>query len=237
MPGRQNKRDSLRVFPGLSLTLWENRAGSRADRGRAPRGPEPRAPRLVPADPGVYSPLPARLPGARPAAPRHARTPDPQGSGRIVPAARSALVRDRQRPPRAHPPGSRSKPGAPRKPSPDAAAAALRTPLRAGFFFPFFFFSPILMGRKVTAYFAFINSHHNNKNPGAKGGQQAQSVARGGGREPPGRGPPPGVVCGHRAGGADQRCPRMPARCPSPSSFSRSGAVRRGHGAPASGRR
>ncbi|XP_036009549.1 translation initiation factor IF-2-like isoform X1 [Mus musculus] len=106
-----------------------------------------------------------------------------------------------------------------------------------GFSFLFFFFSPILMGRKVTAYFAFINSHHNNKNPGAKGGQQAQSVARGGGREPPGRGPPPGVVCGHRAGGADQRCPRMPARCPSPSSFSRSGAVRRGHGAPASGRR
>lgn len=237
MPGRQNKRDSLRVFPGLSLTLSGNRAGSPADRGRAPRGPKPRAPRLVPADPGLYSPLPARLPGARPAAPRQARTPGPQGSGRIVPAARSALVRDRQRPPRAHPPGSRSKPGAPRKPSPDAAAAALRTPLRAGFFFPFFFFFPILMGRKVTAYFAFINSHHNNKNPGAKGGQQAQSVARGGGREPPGGGPPPGVVCGHGAGGADQRCPRMPARCPSPSSFSRSGAVRRGHGAPASGRR
>lgn len=55
-------------------------------------------------------------------------------------------------------------------------AAALRV------FLSFFF--PILMGRKVTAYFAFINSHH-NKNPSAKGGQQAQSVARVGGLYPP----------------------------------------------------
>lgn len=56
MPGRQNKRDPLRLLPGLSLTLSGSRAGSRADRGRAPRGPEPRAPRLVPADPGLSSP-------------------------------------------------------------------------------------------------------------------------------------------------------------------------------------
>lgn len=110
MPGRQNKRDPLRLLPGLSLTLSGSRAGSRADRGRAPRGPEPRAPRLVPADPGLSSPPPppALLIGARPAAPRCARTPGPQGSGRIVPAARRALVQDRQRPPRAYPPGSKS---------------------------------------------------------------------------------------------------------------------------------
>ncbi|XP_072828197.1 uncharacterized protein [Vicugna pacos] len=90
------------------------------------------------------------------------------------------------------------------------------------------------MGRKVTAYFAFINSHHNNKNPGANGGQRARSAAGGRRQGPPGRGPPPGAERGHRAGGADQRCPRMPAPCPSPSSFSSSpsGAVSRGRGAP-----
>lgn len=109
--------------------------------GAAPPGaPSHARPDLSPPTPASpLPPPPARLTGARPAAPRYARTPGPQGSGRIVPAARSALVQDRQLPPRAYPPGSRSKPGAPRKPSPDAAAAALWTPLRSGFFFPFFF--------------------------------------------------------------------------------------------------
>ncbi|XP_045710491.1 uncharacterized protein LOC123829054 [Phyllostomus hastatus] len=37
---------------------------------------------------------------------------------------------------------------------------------------------------------------------------------------------------GHGAGGADPRCPRTPASCPSPSFPAPSGAVRRGRGAP-----
>lgn len=96
----------------LTYTLGEprgipGRQGPRPQGPRATRAPTcPRRPRSL-----LPPPPPARLIGARPAAPRYARTPGPQGSGRIVPAARRALVQDRQRPPRAYPPGSRSKPG------------------------------------------------------------------------------------------------------------------------------
>ncbi|XP_077875446.1 uncharacterized protein LOC144366066 [Ictidomys tridecemlineatus] len=172
LPGGANnaglaKQKGSTSSPSRSFTcaLWAPR-GIPGRQGPRPQGPESRAPRL-PRRPPPLCP-PTRLAGARPAAPRRARTPGPQGSGRIVPAARRALRPGRPRPPHAHPPGSggRSRGCLGNRRRDAAAAAALRTPLRSGFFFPFFFFFPILMGRKVTAYFAFINSHH-NKNPGA----------------------------------------------------------------------
>ena len=186
MRGRQNKRVPLRLRSRLSLALPGRRAGSPASRGRSPGGPEPRAPRFPSGPPGP-------LPRPRPAGPR------PRALGLPVPgdpavlsprrAARSAWVAGGPRA-RAHPPasgnGSRGRLGNRRREA--ATAAALRTPPHSGFLF---FFLPILMGRKVTAYFAFINSHHNNKNPGANSGQRARSAAAGGGGD--GRQGPPGL--------------------------------------------
>lgn len=175
--GPAKQKGSLRLLPRLSLALPGLRAGSSASRGRSPGGPEPRAPRPPRAP---RSPCP-RSAGVRPHAlglqSRGIRPYCPRGAPRARPGSWAAPARA--------PTGLREQePGAPRKPSPrrrrrccppDAAAIGVSL---------FFFFLPILMGRKVTAYFAFINSHHNNKNPGAKAASGRDRRRGAAGRDP-----------------------------------------------------
>lgn len=188
MRGRQNKRVPLLLLSSLSLALPESRAESRASRGRSPGDPWPRAPRFPRGPPLAPTPAPqaqgpARSdswsPGIRPYCPRGA--PRARPGSRAVPARAPTGLREQE-------------PGAPRKPSPRRRryscpldAAALRVS-----FFIFFYANP---DGKVTAYFAFINSHHNNKNPGAtgSGGPQAETPQAGAHPRAPSRDTGPGA--------------------------------------------
>nr|KAF6303940.1 hypothetical protein mMyoMyo1_008923 [Myotis myotis] len=229
MRGRQNKRVHFASFPVFRQRSGAPR-GIHGWRGPLPWGPlAARAP-ISPRNPALPAPAPpaqgparsdSRSRGIRPYCPRGARRARP-GSWAVPVRAPTGL--------------GEQEPGAPRKLSPRRRRCQC-PPDVATLGVSFFFSLPILMGRKVTAYFAFINSHHNNKNPGANGSQRARPAAGGGQEGPPRLAPTPGTTQGHGAGGADQRCPRMPAPCPSPSFPAPSGAVRRGRGAPAHRRR